>query len=91
MNFEWDEDKRLTNIEKHGIDFIGIETVFEGETVMILDDRFDYGEERFISFGLLDGRVVTIAHTETDTTIRVISVRKATKNEEINYFKEIAN
>jgi uncharacterized protein len=73
------------------IDFIGIETVFEGETVMILDDRFDYGEERFISFGLLDGRVVTIAHTETDTTIRVISVRKATKNEEINYFKEIAN
>lgn len=91
MNFEWDEDKRLTNIEKHGIDFIGIETLFEGDTVMILDDRFDYGEERFISFGLFDGRVVAVVHTETETTIRVISVRKATKNEEINYFKEIAN
>lgn len=91
MTFEWDEDKRLTNIEKHGLDFVGVETLFEGMTVTILDDRFDYGEDRFISFGLFDGRVVSVAHTETDTTIRIISVRKATTNEEINYFKEIAN
>ena len=91
MNFEWDEDKRLSNVEKHGFDFVGIEAVFEGETMTILDDRFEYGEERFITFGLLDGRVVTIAHTETETMIRIISVRKATTNEEINYFREIKN
>lgn len=91
MNFEWDEEKRLSNIEKHGFDFVGIEVVFDGETVTILDNRFDYGEERFVTFGLFNGRVVTISHTETDIIIRTISVRKATKNEERNYFREITN
>jgi uncharacterized DUF497 family protein len=65
--------------------------VFAGGTVAIVDDRFDYGEERFVTFGLLDGRVVAIAHTETDKVIRIISVRKATKDEESSYFKEISN
>jgi uncharacterized DUF497 family protein len=65
--------------------------VFEGATVTILDDRFDYSEERFVTFGLLDGRMVAIAHTETDKVIRIISVRKATKDEESSYFKEISN
>jgi hypothetical protein len=53
MKFEWDEEKRLSNIEKHGFDFVGVEKVFEGETATILDDRFDYGEERFVTFGHL--------------------------------------
>ena len=91
MEFEWDEAKRQSNLRKHGIDFVGIEVVFEGVTVSILDDRADYGEERFVTFGLLDGRVVAVAHTETDTAIRVISVRKATKDEESSYLKEIAD
>jgi uncharacterized DUF497 family protein len=91
MEFEWDETKRKSNLRNHGIDFVEIEKVFEGETVTILDDRFDYGEERLVTFGLLDGRVVAIAHTESDDVIRIISVRKATKNEESSYFKEISN
>ena len=91
MEFEWDEDKRLVNITKHGFDFIGIGTVFEGETVTILDNRFDYGEERFVTFGTSEGRVVAVTHTETDKLIRIISARKATTNEEENYFKQIAN
>ena len=61
MEFEWYEAKRIYNLHNHGIDFVGIEQVFEGETVTILDDRFDYGEGRFVTFGLLDGRVVAIA------------------------------
>jgi uncharacterized protein len=64
--------------------------VFAGETVTIADERFDYPEARFITVGLLRGRVVVIAHTETDEAIRIISVRRATQNEETNYFKEIA-
>jgi hypothetical protein len=44
MEFEWDEAKRKSNLRNHGLDFVGIEQVFEGETVSILDDRFDYGE-----------------------------------------------
>lgn len=91
MRYEWDEAKRQSNIEKHGIDFIGIEEVFAGEIVTILDDRFDYGEIRCVTVGLLNGRVVVIAHTETDDIIRIISVRKATKNEAINYYKKIAH
>ena len=91
MRFEWDEAKRESNILKHGIDFIDVEKVFEGQTVTILDDRFDYEEERFITLGLLDGRVVVIVHIEAEDVIRIISARKATKNEEISYFKEIAD
>lgn len=91
MRYEWDEAKRQSNIEKHGIDFIGIEEVFAGEIVTVLDDRFDYGEIRCVTVGLLNGRVVVIAHTETDDVIRIISVRKATKNETINYYKKIAH
>ena len=91
VRFEWDEDKRQSNILKHGIDFVDIEEVFEDEIITILDNRFNYGEERFLTLGLLSGRVVVIAHTETDEMIRIISVRKATKDEEISYFKEIAD
>lgn len=91
MRFEWDEAKRESNILKHGFDFIDVKNVFEGETVTILDDRFDYAEDRFITLGLLGRRVVVIVHTETNDVIRIISARKATKNEEIRYFKEIAD
>ena len=52
-----------------------------------LDDREDYGEERFVTFGLLDGRVVAVVHTETEDTIRVISIRKAKKREQISTSK----
>jgi uncharacterized DUF497 family protein len=91
VQYEWDEAKRQSNLLKHGIDFIGIEQAFAGETITILDDRFDHGEKRFITFGLLDGRVIVIAHTETDEAIRIISARKATKREESSYFKEISD
>ncbi len=89
MRFDWDEAKRRANLRRHAIDFVGIEEAFDGETVTVLDDRFEYGEDRFLTLGLLDGRVVAIAHTETGDEIRIISVRKATKNEAFNYFKEI--
>jgi uncharacterized DUF497 family protein len=61
-----------------------------GVTVTMIDDRTDYGEERFITFGILNSRVIAIAHTETDRVIRIISARKATKYEESSYFKKIA-
>ena len=91
MRYEWGAAKRRLNIQKHGIDFIGIGSVFAGATVTVLDDRFEYGESRFVTLGLLRGRVVVVAHTETEEVIRIISVRKATRNEEIRYFKEIAD
>jgi uncharacterized DUF497 family protein len=62
-----------------------------GTTVTIKDDRFDYGESRFVTLGVLSGRVVAVVHTETPEVIRIISIRKATKNAEASYFKEISD
>ena len=90
MQFEWDERKRLTNIRKHAVDFRDAVTIFDGDIVTVEDDRFDYGEQRFITLGLLKGRVVAVVHTEREDVIRLISARKATKYEQITYFRRIA-
>jgi uncharacterized protein len=91
MKFEWDEAKRQTNLAKHGIDIADLELLFNGLTVTMLDDRFDYGETRFVTFGILNGMVLVVVHTETDAVIRLISARKAVKNEEKYYFEELSN
>ena len=44
MEYEWDEAKRFANLRKHGIDFIDIPTVFDGDIVTVEDNRYDYGE-----------------------------------------------
>lgn len=89
MKFEWDESKRLINLQKHGIDFADVWRVFEYETYTIIDDRFDYEEIRYLSLGLLFGEVVAVLHTETKANVRIISVRKAEKYEQNKYFREI--
>ncbi len=89
MNFEWDDTKRKSNIKKHGIDFIDAPMIFAGYTLTIEDDRYNYREERFVTFGILDGRVVVVVHTETENSIKIISIRKATKHEEKAYFSQI--
>jgi uncharacterized protein len=89
VKFEWDEAKRRTNIQKHGIDFADVPTMFKGDVFTIQDERFDYGETRYITFGILKFRVIVVAHTDKNGVIRIISARKATKNEEKRYFKEI--
>ena len=87
MKFEWDEKKRKENLARHGIDFADLAPLFSGLTITVLDDRYDYGEFLFITLGLLNGIVMTVAHTETDEVIRIISARKATRYEEESYFK----
>ena len=89
MRIEWDEEKRHINLRKHGIDFEDIEDVFVGDVYSIIDDRFNYGEIRYFALGLSSGRVIAISHTETDEIIRIISTRRANKNEEAKYFREI--
>ena len=87
MKFEWDETKRQTNLRDHKLDFADAEIVFSGITFTFEDERFEYGEDRFITLGLLREIVVVIAHTERKDTVRVISMRKATKNEQRLYFE----
>jgi len=89
MEFEWNDTKRQHNIKKHGIDFIDAPMVFDSYTLTILDDRLGYGEERFVTLGLLEGRVVVVVHTENEDCIRIISMRKATRYEEKAYYSQI--
>lgn len=89
MRFSWSEAKRQSNLSDHGLDFVDAPRVFEGWTYTFEDDRFDYGEERFVTLGLLDGVVVSIVHTESPRLIRVISFRKATKHEQAIFFHSI--
>ena len=91
IKFEWDERKRLANARKHGIDFADAASIFEGDIVVILDDRFDYGETRYIAFGLLQVKVIVVAYTERGERIRLISARKALKHEETYYFEQITD
>jgi uncharacterized DUF497 family protein len=91
MNLEWDEVKRQSNLRKHRLDFADVEIVFSGATFTFEDDRFEYSEDRYITLGLLRGTVVVIAHTEQENMIRVISMRKATKNEQRLYFEEFTD
>jgi uncharacterized DUF497 family protein len=91
MEFTWLEAKRAANLKAHGLDFVDAPRVFEGVTYTFEDDRFSYGEQRFITLGLLAGIPVSIAHTETQHEIRVISFRKATNREANIFFDEIQN
>jgi len=77
MEFEWDKTKRLTNLSKHGINFIDVPLVFDGEIVTVEDERFSYGEQRFVTFGLLQRRVIAIVHTEREEYTRIISALKS--------------
>ena len=89
MEFTWSERKRTLNLKDHGLDFVDAQSVFETATYTYEDDRLSYGEQRFITLGLLAGIPVSIAHTENDHEIRVISFRKATHRETQIYFSEI--
>jgi len=78
--FEWDEDKRLGNITKHGIDFLDARQLFDGRPV--LETRSSYeAEDRFITVGPLDERYVAAVWTPRQDTIRFISVRYARRKE----------
>lgn len=82
MNFDWDDNKNLENIRKHGFDFADAWEVFESPMITRLDTREDYGEDRWIGLGFLGNRVVVVVFTEpAENTVRIISLRKALKYE----------
>ena len=92
MLFEWDEDKNKENIKKHGISFEEAEDAFDDPFhISILDRRFDYFEERWVTIGSTKNRkVIVIGHLyylkeDGDEVIRIITARKATKKEREQY------
>ena len=91
MRFSWDERKRRLNLKNHGLDFVDAPRVFERPTFTFEDDRFVYDEQRLVTLGLLGGIAVSIVHTESPSRIHVISLRKATRNEEKILFASLQN
>ncbi len=90
--FEWDEAKNAANIAKHGVSFEDAVRIFERETLTFPDDRFDYGEQRSISIGLVRSlAVIVVAHVDREEVVRIISARPATRKERRLYDAEIAS
>jgi len=87
MRYTWDEAKRQTNRQKHGLDYADAEKVFASPMVLFEDSRENYDEQRMIGIGLLDILVVLIVHVESDKEIRIISMRKADNDETDLYYK----
>ncbi|MEH1892983.1 MAG: BrnT family toxin [Nostoc sp.] len=82
MQFEWDETKNLENIRKHRIDFADVPGMFNNSMLIELDERFDYGEDRWIGIGFLGNGVAVVVWTERQNNIvRIISARRANRNE----------
>lgn len=84
MEFVWDEAKRRANLAKHGLDFADASR-FDWAGCYYLQDDVIEGEVRFRAVGFLGGRIVTVVGTQSGETIRLISLRKATKGERDGY------
>ena len=86
MKYEWDEQKREANLVKHGIDFTEVEN-FEWDTAIeTIDNRKDYGEQRWVAIGQICNRIYVLIYTLRSNIIRVISLRKANTRER-NYYE----
>ncbi len=89
MAFEWDEQKRQANIEKHGIDSYRAKQIWGGEVLEIPSPRSERRERRFITYGLLEDVVIAVVYTwrsrKSGRKRRLISARRARKHEEANY------
>lgn len=91
IDFEWDDAKSESNVRKHGVSFEEASTVFyDPHALLVADDGHSLDEDRFIIVGLSAvARVLTVCHCyrSTNELIRIISARKATKNEESTYWR----
>jgi uncharacterized DUF497 family protein len=90
MKFEWDEAKNHANIRKHGLDFAEAGEMFRGFLLVRPDLREDYGEERWIGIGMIQGRFAFVAFAQpSHDTVRIISLRKADHEERKEYEKAL--
>ena len=83
MNYDWDEPKRIANIEKHAIDFWDIYSFDWDTSVRISSPR--YGEMRWLAIGFIRGRLHCVIYTNRGEQRRIISIRKANPREERTY------
>ena len=88
LEFEWNDAKAEANWRAHGVSFELAKTVFNDPfAIERVDDREDYGEQRFVIIGMAEGHVLLfVAYTERNPRIRLISARRVTQYEQEDYF-----
>jgi uncharacterized DUF497 family protein len=85
VEFEWDPNKAASNLRKHGVRFAEAATVFEDDAMLTMPDD-EPGEERFVAIGIGSmGRVLVVLYTTRGDRVRIISARKATRQERSQY------
>lgn len=77
MEISFDPAKRQKTLDERGLDFADAFKVFQSDYVELVDDRHNYGEERYLAFGVLDGRPVCVVWTPRNGSRRIISMRHA--------------
>jgi uncharacterized protein len=88
MQFNWDINKNLSNIRKHGIDFFDVIEIFRSPYNVIEDKRLDYGEKRWIAIGKMREVVVIVVYTIRTNVVRIISARKANRKEREVFYEK---
>ena len=89
IEFEWDEDKNRRNRAKHGVSFERARAVFADRFAQEkLDGRDNYGEERWLTVGMAQGQLLVVVNTQRGERHRLISARKATREESNAYYKD---
>ncbi len=90
LEFEWDQAKAKSNLEKHGVSFLTAAAIFQNERLERVDDREDYGEVRWIALGRADIEVYRVIYTwRAENLVRIVSAQRASKDEEKIYYREI--
>lgn len=87
--FQWDAEKAERNAHDHGVTFPqAMKAIRDPFSVEWIDDRESYGEERINLLGMCEGVILHVTYTERGTSIRIISARRAEKNEQDHYYRE---
>lgn len=89
MEIEFDPAKRVMTLAERGLDMARAGELFDEDHLTIIDNRKDYGEDRFMSVGFIDTRMVFIAWTRRCEAVRIISMRKANDREQAKYNKQL--
>lgn len=89
MRITFDRAKRDGTFDDRGLAFEDAAIVFEGDTLDMIDDRFDYGEQRFVTAGRLSGRMIILVWTQRGDARHVISMRKANEREEKRFAQRL--
>jgi uncharacterized protein len=89
MRYTWDEPKNRRNRELRGIAFEDAIRIFQGPTVEVSDDRFDYGENRVYAIGLMNGLEITVIYADREDERRIISAWRSEPRERRRYWQNI--